>query len=277
MEIIELSECIATEEAAITFLQSKGILKEYRECPYCRGNNIWRIRRYKYKCRNCRKEWGIRKDSILENFKIPLRKVILSIKLFELEISALKASKQLKISYNTILKLYDFYRHLILKESRDKNEFYGEIELDESYCGGKRKGKRGRGARNKVPVFGILERKGKVCVEIVPDVKSDTLIDLTIKKVKRGSLIYTDCYRSYDGLVSYGFKHRRIHHDKKFVNGKVYINGIEGFWSYAKERLLKHHGVSTDKFILYIKELEFRYNNRDKDIFDILINFISNF
>ena len=91
--------------------------------------------------------------------------------------------------------------------------------MDESYFGGRRKGNRGRGAAGKVPVFGILERGGKVKVEVVGDVKGDTLLELAIKKVKRGSLIYTDRFRSYNGLVSYGFKHRRIDHGKKFANG----------------------------------------------------------
>jgi len=114
-------------------------------------------------------------------------------------------------------------------------------------------------------------RGGKVKVEVVGDVKGDTLLELAIKKVKRGSLIYTDRFRSYNGLVSYGFKHRRIDHGKKFANGKVYINGIEGFWSFAKERLMKYHGVDPMKFPLYLKELEFRYNHRDHDLFNDLL------
>lgn len=85
-----------------------------------------------------------------------------------------------------------------------------------------------------------------------------------IKKVKRGSIIYTDRFRSYDGLVMYGFRHERIDHSKRFANGRVYINGIEGFWGYAKERLLRFHGVSRENFAYYLKELEFRYNNREK-------------
>jgi len=64
----------------------------------------------------------------------------------------------------------------------------------------------------------------------------------------------------------------RIDHGKRFVNGKVYINGIEGFWSFAKERLIKHHGISRQKFLFYIKEMELRYNNRGKDLFEILID-----
>jgi transposase len=117
-----------------------------------------------------------------------------------------------------------------------------------------------------------VERGGKVKVEVVGDVKGDTLFELAIKKFKRGSLIYTDRFRSYIGLVSYGFKHRRIDHGKKFANGKVYINGIERFWSSAEERLMKYHGVDPMKFPLYLKELEFRYNHRARDLFNDLLH-----
>ena len=93
------------------------------------------------------------------------------------------------------------------------------------------------------------------------------------KKVKRGSIIYTDKFKAYDGLVMYGFKHERIDKSINFSNGKVYINGIEGFWSYAKERLLKFNGVSREYFVYYLKKLEFRYNfraNLDEMLYDAL-------
>jgi transposase len=101
-------------------------------------------------------------------------------------------------------------------------------------------------------------------VEVVKDVSAESILRSAIKKVKRGSIIYTDRFRSYDGLVMYGFRHERIDHSKRFANGRVYINGIEGFWGYAKERLLRFHGVSRENFAYYLKELEFRYNNREK-------------
>ena len=82
-------------------------------------------------------------------------------------------------------------------------------------------------------------------MEVVKDVKVEILLREVIKKLKRGSLIYTDRYKGYDGLVMYGFSHERIDHSKRFANVKVYINGIEGFWSYAKGRLLKYHGLSA--------------------------------
>jgi transposase len=102
-------------------------------------------------------------------------------------------------------------------------------------------------------------------------VKGETLLEFTIKKVKRGRLVYTDRFQSYNGQVSYGFRHNRIDHSKRFANGKVYINGIEEFWSFAKEHLMKYHGVDPTRFPFYLKELEFRYNYRDADLFYRLI------
>jgi transposase len=108
-----------------------------------------------------------------------------------------------------------------------------------------------------VPVFGIPERGLKVTVEVVTDVQGETPLELAITKGKRGSLIDTDKFRSDNGLVSYGFKHRRIDHGKRFANRKVYINGIEVFWSFAKERLLQYYGADAEKIPLCLKELEF--------------------
>jgi transposase len=89
--------------------------------------------------------------------------------------------------------------------SEDGEFLSGEVEIDESYFGGRRKVKRGKGAKGKIPVFGILEREGKVKVEIVKDVPAETRLMEAIKKVKRGSLIYTDKFKAYDSLVIYRF------------------------------------------------------------------------
>ncbi|MBF0386009.1 MAG: transposase [Candidatus Omnitrophica bacterium] len=90
-------------------------------------------------------------------------------------------------------------------------------------------------------------------------------------------IVYTDKYKSYDALMFCGYRHLKVDHGKYFANGKVYINGLEGFWSFAKERLMKYHGVSQDKFPLYLKELEYRYNNRDKDLFVLLVQLMASF
>jgi transposase len=264
MKLSELISIAGSEEKSEEFLRAKGILKTFKFCPFCGGKSIGRVRRKFFKCYGCRREWSVRKDSILEDLKVPFSKFLLAVKLFVLEVPVNRAYRELGIAYNTTHKIYSKIRELIYRFStRDERVLSGEIEMDESYFGGRRKGRRGRGSRGKIPVFGILERRGKVRVEVVEDVSAESILRSAIKKVKRGSIIYTDRFRSYDGLVMYGFRHERIDHGKRFANGKVYINGIEGFWSYAKERLLKFHGVRRENFVYYIKELEFRYNNRD--------------
>ena len=135
----------------------------------------------------------------------------------------------------------------------------------------------GRRAVGKIPVFGILERGGKVRVGFVQNVYGETLVAMAINKVKSGSFIYMDKFRRYNGLISYGFRHLRIDHGKRFVNRKGYINGIEGFWSFAKERLMKYHGANPKKFPLYLIELEFRYNHRHHDHYDNLVKCIAEY
>ena len=184
LNLVELTQYTQSEEAAEDYLRMKGILQRFTECPYCKGQRIGKIRRGLFKCYHCRKEWSRRRGSRLERSRVPLQKVLLAVKLFELETSIRKASQQLELAYNTTYSLYDLIRQIILTLTSEKKRFKGEIEVDESYFGGRRKGKRGRGAANKIPVFGILERGGKVQVDVVEDVKGDTLLNLTLKKVK---------------------------------------------------------------------------------------------
>lgn len=197
------------------------------------------------------------------------------IKLFDLSVSARKSSTEVHLSCETTLKAYDIIRESIVDHlALDDEILRGEIELDESYFGGKRKGKRGRGAAKKTIVFGILVRGGKVSVNIVTDVKAETLMNETVKKVRRGSIVYTDKWQGYNSLMFCGYRHLNIDHRYKFKQGKVYINGIEGFWSFAKDRLIKYHGISKDKFLYYIKEMEWRYNNREKDLFEEIVEYM---
>ena len=121
--------------------------------------------------------------------------------------------------------------------------FGGEIEVDGSYFGGRRKGKRGRGAAGEVPVFGLLKRKGKVYTKIIPDARSATLMPIIQEKVVPDSIVYSDCWRGYNVLDVSDFKHCRINHSKLFADKQNHINGIENFWNQAKRHLRKFNGV----------------------------------
>jgi len=152
-------------------------------------------------------------------------------------------------------------------------ELNGELEIDESYFGGKRKGKRGRGAAGKVAVMGILERKGRIYTIVIPNAKAETLMQEIKSKTIKGSVFYTDTFKSYKSLTQVG-KHLEINHQKDFAKGRTHINGIEGFWSYAKERLHKYHGVDQAHFPLYLKELEFRFNYRTENSLRLLFEIV---
>jgi transposase len=242
-------------------------------CPRCDGRKVYKVRRQKYRCKSCWYEFSDWSDRWIGLLRITARDWLRIIKLFELEVSALKASTQVALSYPTVLKGFNLIRKSIAASSEDgKLLIRGEVELDESYFGGRRKGHRGRGAAGKVPVFGILERQGVVKVEVVPNVSAETLLGMTVKMVRRGSIVYTDKFGSYDSLMFCGYRHLTVDHQRRFSSGKVYINGLEGFWSYAKERLIKHHGVSKEMFPFYLKEMEFRYNHRHDNLFNLLLN-----
>lgn len=148
----------------------------------------------------------------------------------------------------------------------------GEIELDEAYFGGRRKGRRGRGARGKSVVFGLLEREGRVYTKIVTSVSAEELMQHIRQHTRKGSVYYTDAFRGYQSLKRYG-KHRVGNHQKQLVDKRTrnHINGIEGFWSYAKHILYNYRGVSKYHFPMYLKEIEYRFNHRQDNLFKLFL------
>ncbi len=266
-----------TENKARLFFKKNCWKNRHVFCTTCKSYKVYRIPDKRYRCKRCGYRFHDFTGRWINKLNISFKKWLWIIKLFELEVSARKIAQQVQLSYPTVLKAVTLIRIAIVANAHGGQDLLnGEIELDESYFGGRRKGKRGRGAAGKVPVFGILERNGTVMVDVVKDVTAESLLSMTVKTVKRGSIVYTDKFKSYDALMFCGYRHLRVDHGKRFATGKVYINGLEGFWSYAKERIIKFHGVSKEKFPLYLKEMEFRYNNRNNDIFTLLVKNICN-
>ena len=219
------------------------------------------------------------KYSHLSNYKI--KKII---KCFCEDLTATQTSNILSINRNTINRYFNIIRLSILKESikedNDNIKINGDIELDESYFGAKRiRGKRGRGAIGKTLIFGVLKREDKVYLKIINKATRKELLPIIQGKILEGSNIYTDGWRAYDGLILNGYNHYRIfHHKNEFSRGKNHVNGIESFWSYAKNRLNKFNGLKSDKFILHIKETEYRFNHRrDKNFENTIYKLLNNY
>jgi len=278
MRLLDLYQVIKNEQQAFRYLSKICRKNGHRICAFCQSRNVYAISKARFRCKKCKARFAPFTNRWYGQLKLSASKWLWLIKLFELEISSHRIAKEMHISYPTALKATNLVRQAILSTAKDYELLLkGEIEADECYFGGRRKGKRGRGSKNKVPVFGILERKGLVSVDVVPNVGAKTLLNMTIKKVRRGSIVYTDRFHCYDSLMFCGYRHLKVDHGKYFSSGKVYINGLEGFWSFAKERIIKYHGVSKEKFPLYLKELEYRYNNRNNDSFVLLTKLLANF
>ena len=201
------------------------------------------------------------------------------IKLFSVDLNAIQISELSHISRNSINKILYALRVRIAALCESEKPFKGEIEVDESFFGAKRKkGKRGRGAYGKTIVFGVYKRNGSVYTEIVPNCSRTTLQAIIKGKIEMDSIIHSDKWRGYNGLVDLGYKkHYRLDHGKdEFVRGKSHINGIEGFWGYAKTRLSKFKGMHKNTFYLHLKETEFRYNYRNKNLYKLVLENLRN-
>ncbi len=274
MDLKSFEYLIKNEQSVKNYLV-RACWKNYaRFCIRCRARKIYRIRRDRYRCGLCDYEFTDFTGRWLNSAKLPAKDWLWLVKLFELEISARKASQQLGISYPTVLKAFHLIRQSITAHARNGDHFLrGEIEAGQTYFKGQQGTDSGDRSQNGVPVFGILERKGRVAVEVLRDVSPEALLNLTVKKVKTGSIVYTDRHRPFDALMFCGYKHLKVDR-KRFSRDNVYINGLEGFWSFAKERIDKFHGVSKEKFPFYLKEMEFRYNNRQQPIFETLVHYI---
>ena len=201
------------------------------------------------------------------------------LRLFCLDLTAVQIAELSGVSRNSINKYLTAIRGRIAEFCEQESPFNGQIEVDESLFGARRvKGKRGRGAYGKVLVFGLYKRNGRVYTEIVPDASKKTLQAIIRGKVALDSVIHSDGWRGYNGLVDLGYaKHLRVDHaSNEFVTSSSHINGIEGFWGFAKTRLVKCRGMHPTTFYLHLKESEFRFNYRKENIYPKLLSLIRN-
>ena len=197
---------------------------------------------------------------------------------FSMDLTASDAARLTGISLRSVNAIYLKIRRRVAEYCEEQSPYSGEVELDESYFGPRRiRGKRGRGAGGKTIVFGVFKRNGHVYTEIVPDAKKKTLLQVVRGRVTLDSVVHTDGWRAYDGLVDLGYeKHYRVQHgDNEFVrHGSNHINGIESFWAFAKLRLSRFKGLPKHTFYLHLKETEFRFNNRREDIYKRLLKLL---
>jgi transposase len=239
-------------------------------CPKCKvRTKLYKLNDGRRKCKKCGKKFVIKRKTEAKKNK----QIADTIVGFCLDFSAMKTAKIYGYRYNDVIKIYQQIRERISEMSSNEGELKGIVEADESYFGGvnrKRNKKyrkqgvgRGRGT-DKSPVFGIRERKGKVYIDVLKDITEEQIESIIENKVRKGSTIMTDEFKSYKGLIYKGYIYRFVEHNKEeYGRGNVHINGMENFWSWAKEQMFKFHGVFRRNLFYYLKEMEWKFNHRE--------------
>lgn len=200
------------------------------------------------------------------------------IRYFAMDLTATDCAELTGLSVRSVSSIYQRIRRRLDQQCEQVSPLGGELEADESYFGPRRiRGFRGRGAGQKTVVFGLLKLGSNVYTEIVPNASKAILQAIIRGKADVASVIHTDRWRGYDGLVDVGFdKNFRVNHGQnEFARGNAHVNGIESFWSYAKRRLIQFNGVPRHTFYLHLKETEFRFNHRNSDLYKALLSLLN--
>lgn len=257
-------------------------------CPDCGNNKPYKrvSNRRCYQCTKCYKQIYPTAGTIFEKTRTPLTYWFFTIFLFTVSkngLSACELQRHLGVTYKTAFRMLQQIRKLI---SNDEGILSGIVECDETYVGGKNKNRhwdkkvknsQGRAFIDKAPVFGMIERGGRVIAYHVPDVKSSTIKPIIFDKVKVGSSLMTDEFNIYRGLGS-RYRHEICDHGKgQYTNGSASTNCMENMWSNLKRTINGSYiHVSKKHLQLYINEAVFRYNNRGKeDMFNELLMCLS--
>ena len=246
-------------------------------CPYCGCTHTYTCTDGRYSCPNCKRKFNVTVGTIFENTKLSLRKWFMAMYL----VSSTKkgvSSHQLARDLAVTQKTAWFILHKVrgLYGITDEIELDGEVEMDEMYLGGREtnkhndkrtEGTQGRSTKTKTPIFGMLQRDGKVVAMKVEDTKGATLMPIVEQFVKEGTVTYTDEASIYNNLSKKGYDHLFVNHGKReFVRSSdIHTNGIEGFWAHLKRVVFStYHMVSKDYLSRYIDEQMYRWNTREE-------------
>ena len=245
-----------------------------KKCPRCGSQKFWTLTTGQLRCNRCRLTrkpnpvlW--QKTRVSPYWKGRL------VEFFCLGVPAYRLRFQVPLNRKTIQRWFQILREIIYDiQLQALTELSGEIEMDETMFGGRRAGKRGWGAAGKHMVFGILQRDGIVLTFPITSRGKRELVPLMTTHTKPGSLYYTDDWHAYTFLPIRG-NHVIIRKELGRPKGRNHINGIEGFWSYAKHWLYHYRGVPEKYFHFYLKEIEWRFNHRDENLVIILRKYLN--
>lgn len=243
-----------------------------KTCPRCTGKKFWKLSTGQQRCSQCglTRKIPVAEKNEWASTRIPPYWKGRLVEFFCLGVPAYRLRFQVPLNQSTTQRCFRIFRNVIYQQTiQELFPLSGVVEMDEALFGGRSPGKRGWGAAGKHMVFGMYQRDGKVLTFPIANRGKRTLVPLLVAHTKAGSLYYTDDWHAYTFLDVRG-DHVVIRKEKGKPKGRNHINGIEGFWSYAKHWFYHYRGVPKQYFHLYLKEIEWRFNHRDENLVMIL-------
>ena len=238
------------------------------KCPHCSFGRTYKLGDGRLKCRSCHHRFKPF-VSVWHHYRITESEKRKLLEYFVLGVPVYRARFRITCARDTAERFFRDIRRVLALHEHLQEPLQGELEMDESPFGGRRKGKRGWGAAGKMLVFGIIKRNGRVRLSIVPNRRYKTLRREIEEHTRPGSLYYTDDYEAYASVALRG-ERVVVKKTKGRPKGRDHINGIEGFWSYAKNWLYQYRGVHRKFFHLYLGEISYRFNHRDQDLLPLI-------
>lgn len=245
-------------------------------CPDCGGARHWiskgKGQIIRYTCRRCRRKFSDLTGTIFERTRTPLRKWFKAIDMFlHFELNARKLSLAIEVTYKTAWSILQKLRSVMLADLQGI-VLDGEVEIDDSYIGGKRKGRRGRGAAGKTPIIGMIARDGRAYAKTAPKLDMFGIADVVTGKIHDDATIITDEFSAYNILDLLEWKHQVVNHSVTYSDNGVHTNSIEGFFSLIKRTLRARYLGFKHKYLNhYLAELCFRKNHKPVNMsYDLL-------
>ena len=258
MPLKSLEALFRSERRSFLHLVNEAWRQTRRFCVRCHSGKIYRLADKRYRCGRCGYTFHDFTRRWIGELNLTARQWLWIVKLFELEIPPTQLAKEVGISYPTALKAIYLIRRAIAQAGVDEESLTVE----------------GASEAVRARVFGLIENNGKITVSVVPDLSADSLLQDESKFVKQGPIVFTGPFREYDGLILW-----RIRFPpgaaKKFAKGKTSFDRLDSFWNFARPRLGKFHRTSNQDLFYYLKELAFRYEHRDEELFNSLVTLMT--
>ena len=270
--LIDLVKAFPTEQNCIdhlTELRWNG----YVVSPFDPTSKVYKCKGNKYRCKNTGKYFNVRTNTLFDNTKVELVKWFMAIWLVsghKKGISSIQLSRDIAVTQKTAWFILQRIRKCFGCENNHRLD--GDVELDETFVGGKNKNRhadkkvpkcQGRSFKDKTPVLGMLERGGKTVCRVVKDTSTKSLTAPILRTIKRTATLFTDEWCGYDAVGKIYTRHIVDHSKRQYVDGDATTNRIEGFWSILKRGIIGiYHRISREHLHRYVNEFVFRYNTR---------------